>query len=332
MYKIRHRASMVGCGRLMLNHRLIQFGGPNQAPDRLVLSENLPVLRSLSDECLDLVYIDPPFGTGSVRRDQDNRYPDQPDDPEGLVRWLQECLTESHRLLRPSGSIFVHLDYRCVHYVKVFLDSLFGREQFINEIVWCYSVGGKSKRSFGRKHDTILWYGKTGQYAFYPEEVHVPRKPSSHMRVVMDENGEAVQEKTDRKTGKVYRYPVNRGKIPEDWWADIEVLNRSDRERVGWPTQKPARLLERIIKATTKGGDTVADWFSGSGTTSVVAQGLGRAFIATDREPKAIACAEERLRKQALDMAQAGSAPPDLVVEEPGPLGKDAPRTPRQRS
>lgn len=332
MYKVCHRASMVGCGRLMLNHRLIQFDGPSQAPDRLVLSENLPVLRSLSDECLDLVYIDPPFGTGSVRKGQDNTYPDLPDDPEGLVRWLQECLTESHRLLRPSGSMFVHLDYRCVHYVKVFLDSLFGREHFINEIVWCYSVGGKSKRSFGRKHDTVLWYGKTSQYAFYPEEVHVPRKPSSHMRVVMDENGEAVQEKTDRKTGKVYRYPVNRGKIPEDWWADIEVLNRSDRERVGWPTQKPARLLERIIKATTKRGDSVADWFSGSGTTAVVAQALGRAFIATDREPKAIACAEERLRKQALDMAQAGSAPSDLVVEEPGPLGKDAPPSPRQRS
>jgi DNA modification methylase len=316
----------------MLNHRLIQFGGPTEAPDRLILSENLPVLRSLGDECLDLVYIDPPFGTGTVRRGQDKQYPDQPDDPEGLVRWLEGCLTESHRLLRPTGSIFVHLDYRCVHYVKVFLDSLFGRDQFINEIVWCYSVGGKSKRSFGRKHDTILWYGKTGQYAFYPEEVHVPRKPSSHMRVVMDENGEAVQEKTDRKTGKVYRYPVNRGKIPEDWWTDIEVLNRSDRERVGWPTQQPARLLERIIKATTKRGDTVADWFSGSGTTAVVAQGLGRAFIATDREPKAIACAEERLRQQALRMAQNGSAPSDLVVEEPGSLPKEPPPSPRQRS
>lgn len=322
VYKIGHRPTMVGSGRLMLNHRLIQFGGSSEAPDRLILSENLPVQQTLESESLDLVYVDPPFGTGTMRRGRDKEYLDQPDDPESLVRWLEGCLTESHRLLRPTGSIFVHLDYRCVHYVKVFLDSLFGRQQFVNEIVWCYSVGGKSKRSFGRKHDTILWYGKTAKYAFYPDEVHVPRKPSSHMRVVMDENGEPVQEKTDRKTGKVYRYPVNRGKIPEDWWTDIEVLNRSDRERVGWPTQKPARLLERIIKATTKRGDLVADWFSGSGTTAVVAQSLGRGFIATDREPKAILCAEERLAKQALELAQAGSAPADLAIEAPEPLGQ----------
>jgi DNA modification methylase len=316
----------------MLNHRLIQFGGPSEAPDRLILSENLPIVQSLGDECLDLVYIDPPFGTGTTRRGQDKEYPDQPDDPESLVRWLEPCLVESHRVLKPTGSLFLHLDYRCVHYLKVFLDSVFGRKNFVNEIVWCYSVGGKSKRTFGRKHDTILWYGKTSQYAFYPEEVHVPRKPSSHMRVVMDENGEPVQEKTDSKTGKVYRYPVNRGKIPEDWWTDIEVLNRSDRERVGWPTQKPRRLLERIIKATTEGGDTVADWFSGSGTTAVVAQGLGRAFIATDREPKAIACAEARLRQQALAMAESGLGAPDLAVEEPAALDKDPPPCPRQRS
>jgi DNA modification methylase len=316
----------------MLNHRLIQFGGPTKSPDRLIHSENLPVQESLADECLDLVYVDPPFGTGTMRKGQDKAYLDQPDDPEALVRWLTPCLRESMRLLRPTGSLFVHLDYRCVHYVKVFLDSLFRRENFVNEIVWCYSVGGKSKRSFGRKHDTILWYGKSADFAFYPEEVHVPRKPSSHMRVVLDEKGQPVQEKTDRKTGKVYRYPVHRGKIPEDWWTDIEVLNRSDRERVGWPTQKPMRLLERIIKATTQPGDRVADWFSGSGTTAVVAQSLGRAFIATDREAKAVLCAEERLRKQGLDMAQSGAAPSDLALEGPDALPKDAPPCPRQRS
>ncbi len=299
----------------MLNHRLIQFGGSPESPDRLILSENLPVQRSLADESLDLVYVDPPFGTGTLRKGREQEYLDLPDNPEELVRWLSPCLTESHRLLRTTGSIFVHLDYRCVHYVKVFLDSLFGRENFVNEIVWCYSVGGKSKRTFGRKHDTILWYGKSPKYAFYPDEVHVPRKPSSHMRVVLDENGEEVQEKTDKKTGKVYRYPVKRGKIPEDWWTDIEVLNRSSKERVGWPTQKPMRLLERIVLATTKPGELVADWFSGSGTTAAVAQKLGRSFITTDREAKAISCAEERLRAQGLKMANSGACPSDLRVE-----------------
>lgn len=318
----------------MLNRRLIQFGGSTEGPDRLIHSENLPVQQSLPDECLDLVYIDPPFGTGTTRKGKgkDKEYLDLPDDPEGLVQWLAPGLAETKRLLRPTGSVFVHLDYRAIHYIKVFLDSLFGRENFVNEIIWCYSVGGKSKRTFGRKHDTILWYGKTKQYAFYPEEVLVPRKPSSHMRVVMDENGEPVQEKTDRKSGKVYRYPVNRGKIPEDWWTDIELLNRSDRERVGWPTQKPTRLLERIIKATTMPGERVADWFSGSGTTAVVAQSLGRGFIATDREAKAVQCAEQRLRKQALDMAQDGAAPSDLAIEGPDALTKEAPPCPRQRS
>lgn len=316
----------------MLNHRKIHFGGSSESPDRLILSENLPVQQVLEDETLDLVYIDPPFGTGTTRKGRDKEYIDLPDDPQGLVDWLADCLTQSRRLLRPTGSLLVHLDYRSVHYVKVFLDELFGRARFVNEIVWCYSVGGKSKRSFGRKHDTILWYGKSAQYAFYPEEVHVPRKPSSHMRVVLDDNGEAVQEKTDRKTGKIYRYPVNRGKIPEDWWTDIEVLNRSDQERVGWPTQKPTRLLERIIKATTQKGDCVADWFSGSGTTAVVAQRLRRSFIATDREPKAVLCAQERLQRQAQDMAREGSAPPDLVVEDRLSLPKDAPPAPRQMS
>jgi DNA modification methylase len=316
----------------MLNHRKIQFGGSSESPDRLILAENVLVQRGLAEESLDLVYVDPPFGTGIARKGRDKEYLDLPDDPQALVEWLSDCLTQSRRLLRPTGSLFVHLDYRSVHYVKVFLDGLFGRSNFINEIAWCYSVGGKGRRSFGRKHDTILWYGKSAGYAFYPEEVHVPRKPSSHMRVVLDENGEAVQEKTDRKTGKVYRYPVNRGKIPEDWWTDIEVLNRSDQERVGWPTQKPTRLLERIVKATTRQGDLVADWFSGSGTTAVVAQKLGRSFIATDREVEAVLCAQQRLEKQAQELILEGFAPPDLLVGDHLSLTKDTPPAPRQRS
>lgn len=314
----RRHGAMVGSSTTMLNHRIIQFGGASAPVDRLIRSENLPVVQGLDDESVDLVYIDPPFGTGTVRKGrQQNQYQDLPNDPDAFVSWLGPCLEESRRVLNKSGSLFVHLDYRSVHYVKVFLDGLFGRSRFINEIIWCYSVGGKSKRTFGRKHDTILWYSKTSDYAFYPEEVHVPRKPSSHMRVVEDENGNPVQEKTDRKTGKVYRYPVNRGKIPEDWWTDIELLNRSDKERSGWPTQKPSRLLTRIMKSTTIQGNLVADWFSGSGTTAVVAQGLGRSFIATDREPDAVHCALERLQLQGEQLSSEGMPPSDLRVEDP---------------
>ncbi len=304
----------------MLNHRTIQFAATQSSPDQLIHSECTEVQATLADQCLDLIYVDPPFGTGLTRRTQDQgkQYKDVSDDPDSFLEWIAPCLTHSRRLLRPQGSLFVHLDYRIVHYVKVFLDSLFGRTNFVNEIIWCYSVGGRSKRRFGRKHDTILWYSKTGQYAFYPEPVLVPRKPSSHMRVVLDEEGNEVQEKTDKKTGKVYRYPVHRGKIPEDWWTDIETLNRSDRERCGWPTQKPMRLLDRIVQSTTVPGDAVADWFSGSGTTAVAAQKGGRSFIATDREATAIACAEMRLTKQGRQIAAEGGFPNDLRVQGAG--------------
>src|SRR5262245_4986984 len=121
---------------------------------------------------------------------------------------------------------------------------------------------------------------------------------------------DGVQEKTDRKTGRVYRYPVAEGKIPEDWWTDIETLNHSDRERTGWPSQKPERLIERILHATTAPGDRVADWFSGSATTAAVAQRLGRGFIVGDRAPNAIALGGKRLRAQAAALTAAGAPPP----------------------
>jgi DNA modification methylase len=119
------------------------------------------------------------------------------------------------------------------------------------------------------------------------------------MRVVMDEGGQPVQEKTDRRTGKVYRYPVAAGKVPEDWWTDIETLNRGDAERTGWPTQKPVRLLERIIGAASAPDALVADWFCGSGTTAVAARRLGRRFLCVDAAPEAIACAAARLGEAA---------------------------------
>ena len=299
----------------MLNTREIDFGDNAAPPDRLLLADCMQAQDHLADQSLDLIYMDPPFGTGLVRKNNDRTYRDLLDDPVAFVEWIRPCLEHSHRLLRPTASLFVHLDYRTVHYVKVLLDQIFGRQHFVNEIVWCYSVGGKGRRSFGKKHDTILWYGKSSEYLFFPKAIAVPRKGSSHMRVVMDESGQPVQEKTDRKTGKVYRYPVSEGKVPEDWWTDIETLNRSDRERVGWPTQKPTRLLERILKATTEPGQRVADWFSGSGTTAVVAQRLGRSFTVTDREPGAVQCALDRLQTQGAVLASEGQVPPRLVIE-----------------
>jgi DNA modification methylase len=305
-------------------NRRIDFGRRGAA-DRLVHADALDVLAGARDATIDAIYIDPPFGTGTTRRggvdrrsDNSSRAPlayvDRADDPASFVAWLAPYLAHSRRVLAETGSLFVHLDYRAVHYVKVELDRVFGRDRFVNEIVWCYAVGGKSRRGFARKHDTILWYARSRDHAFYPDAVRVARRAGSHMRVVVD-GGVAIQEKTDRKTGRVYRYPVPAGKIPEDWWVDVETLNHSDGERTGWPSQKPERLVERLALAVTRPGDIVADWFVGSGTTGAVAQRLGRRFVAVDREAGAIEVAARRLVAQGRALAEAGAPPPPLVVE-----------------
>jgi DNA modification methylase len=262
---------------------------------------------------LDAIYIDPPFGTGAVQRGRGHSYVDRADDPAAFVAWLSPLLADSRRTLTATGSLFVHLDYRAVHYVKVELDRLFGRDQLVNEIVWCYSVGGKGRRGFGRKHDTILWYARGAEWAFYPDAIRVPRRGGSHMRVVATTAG-PVQEKTDKKTGRVYRYPVAAGKVPEDWWADVETLNHSDAERTGWPSQKPERLIARILGAVTQPGDRVADWFAGSGTTAAVAQRLGRRFVVVEREAAAVAIIENRLAAQARKLTTEGNPPARLEI------------------
>jgi DNA modification methylase len=287
---------------------LIDFGGAG-APDRVVCGDAIDELTATGDGELDAIYVDPPFGTGSVRRGRGHTYADRADDPEAFVAWLSPYLEHSRRVLRPTGSLFVHLDYRSVHYVKIALDRLFGRSRFVNEIVWCYAVGGKSRRGFGRKHDTILWYTRGADWAFYADAVRVPRRGGSHMRLV-----DGVQEKTDRRTGRVYRYPIAAGKVPEDWWIDVETLNHSDRERTGWPSQKPERLVERLLRAVTAPGHRVADWFSGSGTTAAVAQRLGRSFVAVDREPAAIDVAVARLTQQGRRLAAEGVPPAPIRV------------------
>src|SRR5215470_1609321 len=285
----------------------LEFGAAG-APDRLIHGDAIAVLP-VETEAVDAIYIDPPFGTGAVQRGRGLAYADRADDPVAFVTWLEPFLDHSRRLLAPAGSLFVHLDYRAVHYVKVALDRVFGRDRFVNEIVWCYAVGGKSRRSFGKKHDTILWYARGSNWAFYADAVRVPRRGGSHMRVV-----DGVQEKTDRRTGRIYRYPIAAGKVPEDWWTDVETLNQSDRERTGWPSQKPERLIERLLRAVTREGDRVADWFAGSGTTAAVAQRLDRRFVAVDREPAAIDVGVARLTQQGLRRAAEGIPPAPIHV------------------
>jgi DNA modification methylase len=264
--------------------------------NRLVCGDALEVLRALPEAQVDLIYADPPFATGVVRRGRAGAYDDRtPDGLEAYLAWLDAALAAMRRALAPRGSLFLHLDWRAAHHARVALDRLFGADRLVNEIVWCYSVGGKSPRAFGRKHDTILWYARDAEWRFYPDAVRVARRAGSHMKVERDEAGRPVQVKRDRRTGKVYRYPVHEGKVPEDWWTDIETLNRGDKERTGWPTQKPEALIERIVRAASEPGHLVADPFLGSGTTAVVAARLGRRFLGIDASPEACAIAAARL-------------------------------------
>ncbi|MHB2017103.1 MAG: DNA-methyltransferase [Candidatus Xenobia bacterium] len=273
-----------------------------QLPGRLHVGDNLPFMQSLQPD-FDLIYLDPPFFTGRHMTLPERAatagfggWSDRWDDLEGYLSWLEPRLVEAHRLLSGCGSLVVHLDWHAVHYVKVMLDRIFGFGQLVNEIVWCYSIGAKSPRHFGRKHDTLLWYAKGASWHFAPSEVAIPRKVGTHMKVATDEAGRVYQEKRDRRSGKVYRYYVDEGKTPEDWWVDVETLNREDRERTGYPTQKPEALLARIVRGLSPPGGRVGDFFCGSGTTLVAAERHGRAWVGCDVLPEAVAVAESRLR------------------------------------
>ena len=288
--------------------------------NKIFWGDNLQVMSHLLKQFrgkVDLIYIDPPFDSKADYRTKitlpgatiDQKptvleqfvYSDTWSD--GTVSYLAMITPRvilAHELLSEVGSMYLHVDWRVGPYIKIVLDEIFGRDRFLNEVIWCFSVGGKGTDRFARKHNTIYFYSKTGNHIFNGKDplVSKPRKPNSHMRLKVDDHGREYQEKTDRKSGKVYRYYVDEGKIPEDYWADIEQLNREDAERVGYDTQKPERLLERIIAASSNPGSIVADFFVGSGTTAAVAERLGRRWIASDIGKPAAMVTRKRLVDQ----------------------------------
>lgn len=257
----------------------------------------LPSLRGK----VDLIYIDPPFDSKADYRTpitlpntsfsqkptviEQFAYADTWE--EGTISYLKMIyprLVLMKELLSERGSIYVHIDWHIGAYMKIILDDIFGKNRFLNEIMWCYTIGGKGSSFYGRKHDTILLYSKSPNYTFNGKDknVIVQRKLNTHMRTKIDDDGREYQEKTDKKSGKIYRYYVDEGKVPEDYWIDIEQLNREDAECVGYATQKPSKLLTRIIAASSNEGDLVCDFFGGSGTTAAVAEKLGRRWITCD--------------------------------------------------
>jgi site-specific DNA-methyltransferase (adenine-specific) len=273
---------------------VIDLGG---AADHVVLGDCEKVLPSLPDCAFQLVYIDPPFNTGKAQRrrtlatvrDEDGdrvgfqghryattelssrSYRDVHADYLGMLRPL---LVESRRLLTPDGAIYVHLDYREAHYVKVLLDEVYGRDAFLNELIWAYDFGGRARDRWPAKHDTILVYVRT---------------PGAHY---FDQD--AVERIPYLAPGLVGPEKATRGKLPTDvWWHTI--VPTAGREKTGYPSQKPEGILRRIVQASSAPGARVLDFFAGSGTTGAVASALDRRFVLVDSNPEAVEVMRTRL-------------------------------------
>ena len=260
-------------------------------------ADNLRVLARLGDESFDLIYVDPPFNTGRTQRRAvlrttrsetgdrtgfggkrystdlvashalDDRFVD-------YLAFLEPRLVEARRVLAPAGSLFVHLDAREVHYVKVLLDFIFGRASFLNEIVWAYDYGARATKKWSAKHDTILWYAKDPKrYTFRPNESD--RLPYMAPGLVTPEKRA-------------------RGKLPTDtWWHTI--VSPTGKEKTGYPTQKPLAIVQRIVAVHSRPGDLILDVFAGSGTVGEAAARLGRSFLLVDNNPQALAVMRRRL-------------------------------------
>ena len=263
----------------------------------IYFGDNLPILQSLPSEAVALIYIDPPFNTGkrqartqlkTVRDAEGDRtgfkgqryktvrlgaqsYADIFDD---YLEFLEPRLIEAKRLLTPNGSLYFHIDYRESHYCKLLLDQIFGRESFLNEIIWAYDYGARTKKKWPAKHDTIFWYAKDpANYIF---------------------NYESIDRIPYMAPGLVGPEKAARGKTVTDvWWHTI--VSPTGKEKTGYPTQKPLGILKRIIAASSNEGDTVLDFFAGSGTTGEAAHQLGRKFILMDSNPEALEVMKQRL-------------------------------------
>ena len=250
--------------------------------NRVFLSDNLLLMTGMQDSMVDLIYCDVLYHTGRKFVD----YDDNLGTTVQAVEWYRPRLNEMKRVLKDTGNIYIHCDYRLSHYLKIEMDKIFGEENFINEIVWAYRTGGVSKRYFQKKHDIILRYSKTKDYTHNPmfdksylesqKTVDVNSPSSKKWDLKRDENG-------------VYRNVHMR-----DVW-DINIIYNQDKQAVGYFSQKPKKLLERIILSSSNEGDLVADFFMGSGTTCVVAKELGRNYLGCDINPRAIEITNERL-------------------------------------
>jgi site-specific DNA-methyltransferase (adenine-specific) len=279
--------------------------------NRVYAGDNLAVMSSLLAELtgkVDLVYIDPPFNTGSdfALRGKltGHAYSDRhAGGLSGYLTFMLPRLQLIHRLLAPAGTLYVHCDYRASSYLRLLFDETFGEENLRAQIIWHYQSGGRQKRCWSAKHDVIWMYSKSDKFTFNLDAIGIRRGAikRNHMKRHLDANGKAVY--SIRSGGKVYTYSEDELMTPADVWTDISHLQQKDPERTGYATQKPEKLLERIILASSNPGDLVADFFAGSGTTAAVAYRLGRRFIVSDSSSAAIDVCTKRLASLAAPLA-----------------------------
>jgi site-specific DNA-methyltransferase (adenine-specific) len=266
-------------------------------PDQILLGENLELLEGFADASFQLVYVDPPFNTGKVQRrrtleavrdaDGEHRgfqgvrystrllsqssYRDHFDD---YLAFLAPRLQHAHRLLSNEGTLYFHIDYREAHHCKLLLDEIFGRQCFLNELIWAYDYGARTRRRWPAKHDTILVYVKD-PHAYHFDSEQVDREPYMAPGLVTPEK-------------------AARGKLPTDvWWHTIVPTSGS--EKTGYPTQKPEGIVRRMVAASTRPGDWCLDFFAGSGTLGAVAAQLGRRYVLIDCNPQAVEIMRARL-------------------------------------
>ena len=249
----------------------------------VVVGDNLEIMRGMDAGSIDLIYADPPFNTGKDWGQFNDKWEGG---MKGYLKFMEPRLAEMHRLLKDTGSIYLHCDTHASHYLKVMMDNVFGMKHFRNEIVWCYTMPVSSTQHFPRKHDTIFLYWKTSTGVFNADAIRIPYNPESIARYGRNQGNKGLY-------GDSYVF-IDNGKVPEDWWVDISKL-KNQTERNGYPTQKPLKLLERIIRASSNQGDVVLDPFCGSGTTLVAAKTLGRKYIGIDQNPEAVRIAQSRL-------------------------------------
>jgi len=285
--------------------------------------DNLYILSGLDSESVDLIYLDPPFNskrmysapTGSKAagasfkdvwtwNDVDENHLDSLDDHPPLLRFIANAgeiqgkpmmayltfmaqrIVEMHRILKETGSLYLHCDPTASHYLKIMLDIIFGKNSCRNEILWCYTgPGSPNMRQFNRKSDTIFWYSKGKSWTFNKDAIRLPYKDGKpHAGGFTEKDGSRLDPEKHTE-----------GKVPENWWTDIAVVVRSKHENTGYPTQKPLKLLHRIIKASSNEGEIVLDPFCGCATTCVAAHQLGRRWIGIDIETQAVKMLVERL-------------------------------------